>query len=208
MKLVITIFIIIISSISYASQKAITDTGEEIILYDDGTWEYSDKSNQSKNEILTNENTFLKPESSNFLLKSTRTKSAYWIASDKWNFKKATNNAEAEYEFQLKGGDLYGLSISEGVAIPIESLASIALENAKEAAPDAKIIKQEYRIVNGIKVLYMEMKGTLQGIKFMYLGYYYSDDSGSTQFLAYTGSSLVGKYKSEINDFLNGFVVQ
>ena len=54
----------------------------------------------------------------------------------------------------------------------------------------------------------MEMKGTLQGIKFMYLGYYYSDDSGSTQFLAYTGSSLVGKYKSEINDFLNGFVVQ
>ena len=54
----------------------------------------------------------------------------------------------------------------------------------------------------------MEMKGTLQGINFMYLGYYYSDDAGSTQFIAYTASSLVSKYKSEIYNFLNGFRVQ
>ena len=54
----------------------------------------------------------------------------------------------------------------------------------------------------------MEMKGTTQGIKFMYLGYYYSDDSGSTQFITYTGSNLVNKYKLEIYDFLNGLEVQ
>ena len=54
----------------------------------------------------------------------------------------------------------------------------------------------------------MEMKGTIQGIKFMYFGYYHSDDTGSTQFVAYTGSNLTSKYKSEIYDFLNGFVLQ
>ena len=202
------VIFILISSISYASQKAITDTGEEVILYSDGTWAYSDKSNQLKNDIVTNNETFQKPESSKFLLKSTKNSSAYWINPNKWSFKKATNEAEAEYVFQLKGSDLHGMSLSEGLSIPIESLANIALENAKEAAPDTKIVKQEYRIVNGIKILYMEMEGTIQGIRFMYLGYYYSDDSGSTQFIAYTGSNLVSKYKAEINDFLNGFGVQ
>lgn len=208
MKFVFTMFFIIICSVSYASQKAITDIGEEVILNDDGTWEYTSNSNQEKNEITTNKDIFQKPESSTFLLKSARNKSAYWIDSKKWNFKKATNNSEAEYEFQLKGGDLWGISISEGVTMPIETLVGIALENARAAAPDMKIIRQEYRMVNEIRVLYMEMKGTLQGINFTYLGYYYSDNSGSTQFLTYTGSSLVNKYKSEISDFLNGFVTQ
>ncbi len=207
MKFIFASVFILLTSLSYANQKAITDTGEEVILHSDGTWEYSKQYDQKKDIALSSE-VFKKSEYSTFLLKSTRNKTAYWINTNKWSFKKATSNAEAEYEFQLKGGDLWGMSISEGITIPIESLAAVALENAKAAAPDAKIVSQEYRMVNGVKVLYMELEGTLQGIDFKYLGYYYSDDSGSTQYIAYTGSSLVNKYKSEIVDFLNGFVVQ
>ena len=73
---------------------------------------------------------------------------------------------------------------------------------------DAKIIKQEYRIVNENKVLFIHMGCTAQGIKFNYLGYYYSDSSGSTQLVTYTAENLVDKYRSEINDFLNGFIVR
>ena len=87
-------------------------------------------------------------------------------------------------------------------------MAQIALENAKKAAPDARIVKEEYRVVNGNKVIYLEMEGTIQGIKFKYLGYYYSDRSGSTQYLTYTGANLVGEYKKDIERFLNGFTVQ
>lgn len=208
MKLIAVLVFALISSISYASQKAITDTGDEVILYDDGTWEFADKSKLKTDSIIINPNEFIKAKDSTFQLKSTITSFAFWINPKIWSFTKSTNNEAAEYEFQLKKGDLWGMSISEGVPMPIESLASIAFENAKAAAPDAKVIKQEYRTVNGTKVLYMEMQGTLQGIRFTYLGYYYSDDSGSTQFLAYTGTNLIDKYKSEINDFLNGFSVQ
>jgi hypothetical protein len=49
----------------------------------------------------------------------------------------------------------------------------------------------------------MEMLGTIQGVKFKYLGYYYSDDSGSTQYLTYTGANLVEKYQTDIENFLN-----
>jgi hypothetical protein len=92
--------------------------------------------------------------------------------------------------------------------MPIESLADTALTNARSAAPDAKMIMQEYRIVNGKKVICMEFKGTIKSVNFTYHGYYYSNSSGSTQLLTYTATNAVAKYESEMNDFLNGLVTQ
>ncbi len=206
-KLFVTI-ILLLAATSYASQKAITDTGEEVILNSDGTWEYSDKAQKATKIIETNEKKFKKPVDSSFLLKSTKNNSAYWINTDKWIFKKPKDMSLAEYEFRLKGKDVYGKAINEEVRISIESLGNIALINAQEAAPDSKIVKKEFRIVNGNKVLYMELSGTVHGISFTYLGHYYSDASGTTQLVAYTGTGLVDKYKSEIIDFLNGLVTQ
>jgi len=50
------------------------------------------------------------------------------------------------------------MMIAEKMEIPLESLKEIVLDNAKEAAPDIKIVKEEYRTVNGIRVLMMQMK--------------------------------------------------
>ena len=206
MKTLLVIILSLLAATSLASQKAITDTGEEVILNDDGTWEYSD--NTKTNIIETNTNPFIKPDNSHFLLKSKKNNSAYWINTDKWSFGKDTSSPDKEYSFQLKGKDLYGVSIAEAVQVPVESLVEIAFSNAQNAAADAKIVKKEYRIVNGKKIIYMEMNGTLKGIKFSYLGYYYSDPSGSTQFLVYTAANLVNQFRSEINDFLNGLDTQ
>ena len=85
--------------------------------------------------------------------------------------------------------------------------AQKALENARAGAPNMKVTEKEYRNVNGISVIYMEMEGTLQGTSFTYLGYYYSNETGTTQFITYTGTSLVKKYRSDIEDFLNGFSI-
>jgi len=206
-KLFLTI-LLLLAVTSYAGQKAITDTGEIVILNSDGTWEYPDDSKKAKNIIEINKKIFQKPSTSAFLLKSVKNKSAFWINTDKWSFKKEKISEAAEYAFQLKGEDLYGTAITERMDIPIESFVDIALSNAQDEAPDAKIIDQEYRIVNGKKVLYLEITGTMNNIKFAYLGYYYSDVSGVTQFIAYTSNSLINRYKSEINDFLNGLDTQ
>ncbi len=121
--------------------------------------------------------------------------------------KNKNGHESAEYTFELKNGDLYAMAISEEIEMDVEELAKTALENAKGVAPDTKVIKKEYRTVNGNKVIYMEMVGTIQSIKFKYLGYYFSNASGSTQYLTYTGTNLEAKYKTEINNFLNGFSV-
>lgn len=207
-RLIIFIISILLATTVYAGQKAITDTGDEVILNSDGTWKYANNSKSTEREIKTNKAKFKKPSSSSFLLKSTKNNSAYWINTNKWSFKKGTSNSDAEYEFQLKDQDLYGMVIAEGVQIPVESLTDIALTNAKSVAPDIEITKKEYRYVNGNKVIYMEMSGTMQGIKLTYFGHYYSDAAGSTQLLAYTGTNLANKYKAEISGFLNGLVVQ
>jgi hypothetical protein len=74
-------------------------------------------------------------------------------------------------------------------------------------APDIQIAKEEFRFVNGTKVLMMQMRGTFQGIKVVYFGYYLSNAAGSTQFLTYTAANLFDEYASEMEELLNGLVV-
>jgi hypothetical protein len=130
-----------------------------------------------------------------------------WLNPKTWSFSKGENNEDAEYEFESKGKDLYGMMITESIEIPLETLKTVALENAKSAAPDVKVVKEEYRMVNGNKVLCMQMDGTTQGIKFSYFGYYYSNSSGTLQFVIYTSQNLVKKYLGDMEELLNGLVV-
>jgi hypothetical protein len=201
-----TISLMIFSQLK-GQQKAVTENGDEVILYDDGTWKYLFEEEIDEPKIPTNPNKFIKSAEATFLLKSKKVNLGFWINTKTWSFSKPKdNNSVAEYEFELKGGDLYGMIISEKVEIPLELLKSIAVKNAKEVAPDIKVVKEEFRNVNGIKVLLLQMNGTLQGMKITYYGYYYSNESGTVQFLTYTSQNLFESNKTKMETFLNGIV--
>ena len=207
MKKISLVFVALLTvSLTQAQQKAVTETGEEVILYDDGTWQYQNEDLMLAKEISTNPNKFVKDEKSTFMLKSNHLNVGFYLNPKKWSFKKPVDNPDAEYELQLKGGDLYGLIISEKVEIPYETLRSIAVENGKSIAPDLRIVKEEYRTVNGLKLLLIQMNGTMQGIKISYYGYYYSNQKGTVQFLTYTSQNLLDSYMPEIENLLNGIV--
>ncbi|MBK9982920.1 MAG: hypothetical protein IPP15_10955 [Saprospiraceae bacterium] len=192
---------------SYAQQSAVTQTGEQVTLYNDGTWTYVNKDSINTNEITTNSEKYSRSDKSSFLLKSTRLGVGCYMDPKKWTFKKGEDNEPAEYEINDIENGLYGMMITEKLDLPLESLANIALDNARDAAPDVKIIKKEYRYVNGLKVLMMRMTGTIQNIKFSYYGYYYSTSGGATQFLVYSSEEIVDQHISDIEELLNGFVV-
>jgi len=189
----------------HAQIQAITDTGEEVLLYEDGTWKYKESPAVETKEISVNEKQFTKDEQSTFLVNSNKLDVGIWINPQKWSFEKAPENEDVEFYFTRKGEDLYGMLIAEKLEIPIESLRNIALQNAKNAAPDMRIIREEYRNVNGNNVLMMQMQGTVQGIKFTYYGYYYSSANGSVQFLTYTSQNLFEGYEGDMQELLNGF---
>jgi len=50
------------------------------------------------------------------------------------------------------------------------------------------------------------MEGTMKSIKAKYVGYYYSNKSGSVQLLVYSSPAIINSKIQEIEEFLNGFV--
>ncbi|MEH0167034.1 hypothetical protein ABT392_09210 [Paucibacter sp. JuS9] len=194
---------------AYADQYAVTDNGKVVLLSDDGTWKYASGEADKSKSIEFNKITFAKANNQSFLLKSTKNKAAAWIDPKKWTFRKTEGNTEAsEYKFKHKEADVYGMLITEQIEIGLENLAQLALENAKKFAPNARIVSQEYRMVNGIKVIRMRIDASAQGANFTYVGHYMSDKSGSTQFMVYTSTNLIDRNLAEIDEFLNGFSVQ
>ena len=205
-KFFLAVVFLFFNSFCFSQIKAVTETGDEVILFEDGTWKYADTTKTEKEDISINPKKFTKNSSATFLLKSTKAGVGVWLNSKKWLFNKGENNEDAEYELHLKGKDLYGMMITEKIQIPLESLMNIALDNAKKAAPDAKVIKKEYRMVNDKKMLFMQMNGTLEGVKFSYYGYYYSHENGTIQFVIYTSQNLLNEYISDAEELLNGLV--
>ena len=207
MKTITTLFIILICSVNCIAQtKAITEYGEEVILFEDGSWKYANDYKQTGKYIYENIIPYKRSAKSTFLLKSKKTNLGIWLNPKKWSFVKAEDNADAEYELQLKGEDAYGVLITERIEIPVESLKPIAIANAQSVMPDIQIVNEEYRIVNNIKILMLQMEGTISGMKVIYYGYYFSNNSGTNQLLVYTAQNLFKDYKKDLTDLLNGMV--
>jgi hypothetical protein len=192
--------------------KALTENGREVVLYDNGTWKYvSNSANEisnDKDEITTNSHSYFKGAGATFLVKSNRLNIGVFMNPTKWTFSAhKENEVNPEYTFTLKSGMGYGIIISEKTEINLLELKKVALKNAQDAAPDAKITSAEYRTVNNIKVLCMKFTGTISGIKFVYFGYYYSNSNGTVQFLTYTSEKMFDEAQTELESLLNGFTV-
>lgn len=202
----LTTLLLLLTMLVCADQTAVTDNGDIVILRTDGTWEYQDVFSKAGDEIPVNKKRFKKSSSAIFALKSKENKAAFWLDTQKWTFEKGSG--PIEYSLDLKKGDLYAMIVTERIPISLEALPKIALANARKASADIQIVKQEYRKVNGLTVIYLVMEGTVETIPFRYAGYYYSDESGTTQLIAYTAIDLADEYKEEIEELLNGFDVQ
>lgn len=194
---------------TFSQITAVTETGEQVFLYEDGTWKWENEERnvEKPSTISVNEAVFGKPKASTFLVKSKKTKFGFWLDPKKWKFTNQGDNESAEYQFQLKGEDLYGMAIVERMEIPLVQLKDVAINNAINVAPDLKVTKTEYRFVNDLQVLHMQMEGTIQGMQFVYYGYYYSNAGGTVQLITYTSKNLFDTYKPVSEDFLNGLIV-
>lgn len=190
---------------SNAQTPAVTENGDEVILYDNGTWKYIREPEQRDPDM--NPTPFSKSDNATFQVKSKKIPVSIWINPKKWAFQKSDPNDASEFEFTLKNEEAHGMLISEKIEIPLQTLKQIAFENAKEAAPDIQIVKEEYRTINNTKMLCMQMEGTIQGITFTYFGYYFANENGTLQFLTYTSKNLLSTYYEEMENLLNGLVI-
>ena len=124
-KVILTGLILISVQFLTAQISAVTETGDEVILYEDGTWKYLNDSIIENAEIPVNEKEFLKSKKSTFLVKSKKLNVGIWINPKNWSFTKGIENDAFEYQFRKKGDDLYAMLISEKMQIPIETLKGV-----------------------------------------------------------------------------------
>jgi cellobiose-specific phosphotransferase system component IIB len=206
------IFILfLIFSAANSQVKAITDNGREVTLYENGTWKYSsDSSNSTENKADTlkiSPTKRFRSKAATFLVKSNNINVGIYINTNRWTFSgHHENEVVPEYRFMDKTGGAMAMLVTEKTPFELENMKQVALINAQKAAVDARILSSEYRFVNNKKVLCLELAGTLQRIKFKYLGYYYSNENGTTQLLAFASEPIFNKSRKELEEFLDGFV--
>lgn len=150
---------------------------------------------------------YKKPGSSNRLFKTPRGNFGVWADPSKWVLADRKANQETDFQLDHVSGDGYVMVISERISMPVGTLKDIAYENAKRAGPDARIVSEERRIVNGREILSLIIEATVKGIPFTYYGYYYSGKEGTVQVLTMTGQNLFQEYQPEFTELLNGLVI-
>ncbi len=199
------VFFIFVTSLSNSQIKAVTENGDEVILYDDKSWKFINENINKEFDSSKSYPVYYHDENSTFLLKSNVNNVGVMIDPKKWSFNKSATD-DSEFEFELKNESLYGLMINEKMEIPLQTLKESAFYNFDFAANDANILEQEYRYINDLLVLKLHMQGTIDGLSVYYYGYYFSGDNGTTQFVTYSTSNLFELYKNEAELLLNGLV--
>ncbi|HYE14069.1 MAG TPA: hypothetical protein VD968_06480 [Pyrinomonadaceae bacterium] len=190
--------------------RARTEGGREVILYPDGTWKYASdvRPPAPAGGGISVVAPVVKADPSKTLFKTERGSFGIRYDPSKWQpARRPAGGEPGQQSFNLVRGDGYAVMITEELPIPTNTLRNIALENARAAAPDARIVFEERRTVNGREVLCMKIEGTIQQIPFIYYGYYYGGKAGTIQMLTYTGQSLFAKYEADFTEFLNGLEI-
>ncbi|MFN7014170.1 MAG: hypothetical protein ACK4ON_07875 [Bacteroidia bacterium] len=193
--------------------RAVTEKGDTLLIYRDGTWEYLDEDQQ------------LMPTEVSYSLDTIRQlftvlpSSAKALRSelDFFNIKynpevwervpEGTINEDAEFAFKAKLGDVYGLVISEEAGFDAEGLFQIAMENMKESVDELKVLSADVRKVNGKDCISAVVKTKTKGLPLIFHSYYFSGEKGSIQFTTWTVENLYAKYQNMILELLNGLVI-
>jgi hypothetical protein len=181
-----------------AQERATTANGKVVLLYSDGTWKYAPQLDSSVVGRTRSAEATAKVD-------LAHGKAALYFDPNKWKVTKSDEPSRTTLAHT--NGDGYAMILAERLQVPLDQLRQIALDNARSVAPDTKVVAEQPRRVNGIDVLSLQMTGTIQGIHFTYLGYYYTGKEGAIQILTYTAANLFEEYRADFEELLEGFVL-
>jgi hypothetical protein len=130
---------------------------------------------------------------------------ALWVDETRW--KTGKSDEAGVMTFNDFSGAGYAKVISERIGIPTDALKGIALANMKKMAPDAKIVLEEKRTVNGKQVLVLQYEGSYQDIPFRFYGYFHGGTSGTIQAITWTSAILFADSEASFTEFLDGLEI-
>lgn len=205
--LLIQIFLVFISINLNVSgqQKAFTDTGDEVVLYKDKTWKY--KSEVDKKEVLkTISKAFEKDTNSTFLLKSKINEYGVYIDIKNIDFSKEKFLEEAEFNLINKKRSIWIMMTNEDIDLPLVSVRDEKIRQLTKSDSKYEVLEEDYRFVNGNKVVHMRFRFKDKGITTIMCIYLTSSSVGTAQLITGTTEGKFNDYKDEMYKILNGLV--
>lgn len=208
-KLLIACGIILTCACTLDAQiLATTLEGDTVLLNSDGTWAYLDTSELIDEVLNVNPEKFTKPSTAKENYKAISKSYQIWYQEKDWARMDPKNlNPLAEVAFKSTEMDAYGMLIYEGMEANSQTLADVAIMQARKTASEITVLSKEIRSVNGKDMVALEMTGKIQGIDIYYYNYYYSGPEGSIQLLCFTTAKASEELMPKMEDFLNGLVI-
>ena len=198
---------------------AISEKGDTVYLFNDGTWSFSPDFGKEVFEELSfldmeldiqdNPEVFMVPDKSDKEVNFNDKIVIHYNSSDWDRTPPGLYNAEAEFAWTSKNEDFYCITIIEEVGLGLENIVKIAIDNLNASSSDeVEIIKLQRRTVNNKELILGVFKLDIKGMDITYCGYYYSDGEFTIQHLTYTHSSIFDQKLPEMMDLLNGLVIK
>lgn len=214
------VFAFLITTLNlFAQERAITESGDTIYVYADGTWSYeldilgtAPRGKAASYTVAPKETSkvFDAPADNKTELKGANVDYTIRYHYDTWKrLPAATLNPEAEFAFSSKdNGSVYAMVIPEGVELGTKGLFNIALQHMEKVSQKPiEVVEQEYRTVNGKKLISAIIYATVNDLDVVYYGYYYSGEDRTIQFLTYTLQSGFERAKPMMEAMLNGLLL-
>ncbi len=211
---------VIMSNFLLSQVQAITEFGDTIYVYDNGTWSFEVLDEMP---VIENQFSFLEeeinldtineeftiPDGSNKEISHPSGMFSVKYNSFKWErVPPATLNDEADYAFKSKVSDIWSVIIHEETEISKDKLLLIAKNTMKKRIGENPLmVKSELRKVNGTELIRGAMRADFSNLVFIFDTYYYSSEKGSVQYVTWTTEGVWEQKQKEILDMLNGFIV-
>lgn len=210
MKNILILGVFLLFSKAFSQTKAVTDDGKAVVLFEDKTWKFVNESDALVWEtISTNPTLYVKNKNATALLRSKILDIGINYNPNRWTIstQKRISFIEHLLNYESSGKMLIGFMVTEKVEIPtLKNLKDILLAGVQSRVDYFRLKKAEYRIVNGLKVLYLHYIANIKGLDFEYVGNYYLDSAGYSGIVGYSLQKDYEQNAVEIEDFLNGLV--
>lgn len=188
--------------VSEAQIRATTDDGKRVQLLPDGTWKYETAVRPSPPAAATRR----KSAAATTRVAVPFGDALFWMDGARW---KEQSREGGRVVFLGDDEKSFGMIVSEGLGgVPTSSMKNVALTNAKKLDPDARVVFEERRVINGRELLYLEMDVTGQGIPFRFTGYYHGGTKSNLQVIGYTVRGEFEATRKGLEEFINGIEIR
>lgn len=150
---------------------------------------------------------FANPYASNKLYTSNRFKIGIY-ADDTWKFKKSNTNKPWEFLLRNKSDDSYMFFYTESSSnTKLVDFNKSVYSNAESFMTDIELVKSEYRNVNNLKILSVQIRGKIKGKKMEMINYFYIDNLVFLQLCLMSKQSYFKSSQKDYEKLLNGLVL-